>query len=185
MVVTDYRDIWQYIYDSANTALRVNLVTGSVTVSSGTVTANQGTSPWVISGAVTTQARINTTDTITSFLATNSIMNGTTALTPIFAFANIAASQTDSNIISAVALKKIRVLSLICITGATATNITFNTKPTIAGSAISMLFANAANGGAVLPFSPIGWFETSIGEGLTATTGAGSTTGVQVVYVTI
>ena len=48
--------------------------------------------------------------------------------------------------------------------------------------AITCLFANAANGGAVLPFNPHGWALTKTGEGLTLTTGAGSTTGVQVQY---
>lgn len=126
-----------------------------------------------------------TTDTVTAKLATDAIQNGTTALTPKFAFANVAASTTDSSIVAAVASKKIRVLSAIMQCGATATNITFNSKPAGAGTAISMLFANAANGGEVLSFTPIGWFETTSGQGLTVTTGAGSTTGVQVVYVEV
>lgn len=101
------------------------------------------------------------------------------------AFANVAASQTDSEIVAAVANKKIRVLSCAFVAGGTGTNATFNTKPSGAGSAISMTFANAANGGAVLPHNPLGWFETSLGEGLTLTTGAGSATGVQVVYAEV
>lgn len=101
------------------------------------------------------------------------------------AFANVAASQTDSNIVSAVASKVIRVLSVVALAGGTATNLTFNTKPGGAGSAISMLFANGANGGEVLPYNKGGWFQTSSGEGLTVTTGAGSTTGIQVMYVEV
>lgn len=116
---------------------------------------------------------------------TSTIYSGTTALTPLFAFANIAASATDSSLVAAVASAKIRVVAALVVTGATATNVTFNTKPGGAGTAISMLFANAANGGAVLPFNPVGWFQTSAGEGLTATTGSGSTTGIQIVYVTV
>lgn len=96
--------------------------------------------------------------------------------------ANIAVSQTDSALVSAQTGKKIRVHALFCQAGGTATNITFNSKPAGAGSAISPTFQNGANGGAVLPYNPAGWFETVAGEGLTATTGAGSTTGVQVVY---
>lgn len=95
-----------------------------------------------------------------------------------YAFANVAASATASSIVAAVAGKKIRVLSLAFVCGATATNATFNS----AGAAISALFANAANGGAILPLNPLGWFETVEGEALTLTTGTGSTTGVQVVY---
>ena len=96
-----------------------------------------------------------------------------------YAFAGIAASQTAASLVTAVAGKKIRVLALAFVCGATATTATFNSD----GGAISMLFANAANGGAILPFNPVGWFETDTGEALTLTTGTGSTTGVNVVYV--
>lgn len=99
------------------------------------------------------------------------------------AFANISASQTDSQIIAAVANKIIRVLSAVLQCGGTATTAVFNTKGAGAGTAISMIFQNGANGGAVLPFSPEGYFETVKGEGLTVTTGVGSTTGIQIVYI--
>jgi hypothetical protein len=99
------------------------------------------------------------------------------------AFANVAASSTDSNIVSSVATKKIRVLAINAVAGATATNLTFNTKPAGAGSAISPLYANGPNGGEILSYNPHGWFQTTAGEGLTVTTGSGSTTGVLVTYV--
>ncbi len=38
------------------------------------------------------------------------------------------------------------------------------------------------NGGFVVPYSKQGWWETNSGEALTASTGAGSTTGITVVY---
>ena len=98
-------------------------------------------------------------------------------------FANVAASQTNSALVAGVSGKKIAVLAASFVAGATATNATFNSKPSgSAGSAISMLFANGANGGAVLGFNLHGWFVTKAGEGLTLTTGSGSTTGVQLVY---
>jgi hypothetical protein len=37
----------------------------------------------------------------------------------------------------------------------------------------------------LLPYNPVGWFETVSGQGLSATTGAGSTTGIQIVYVEV
>lgn len=111
--------------------------------------------------------------------------NGTAAGTPTTAIANVAASQTDNAFVSAVASKKIRVLAAIFVAGGTATNVTFNTKPGGAGTAITPTFASAANGGACLPFNPVGWFDTNTGEGLTVTTGAGSTTGILVRYVTV
>lgn len=98
-----------------------------------------------------------------------------------YAFANIAASQTASSLVAAIAGKRIRVLGLVLLAGATATTAIFNS----AGTAISMTFANGANGGAVLPFSLGGWFQTNPGEALTVTTGAGSATGIQICYVEV
>jgi len=95
--------------------------------------------------------------------------------------ANVAASQTDSSVIAAVSGKKIRVLAFHCQAGATATDLTFNS----ASTAKSPLFANAANGGAVGNFNPAGWFETVSGEALTVTTGAGSSTGITIVYAEV
>lgn len=112
----------------------------------------------------------------------NSIRASGTSLTPKYAFANIAASTTDGAVVAAVASKKIRVLGLIVMAGGTATNITFNTKPGGAGTAKTALFATGANNGFGMGFNPVGWFETASGEGLSATTGTGSTVGVQVVY---
>jgi hypothetical protein len=100
------------------------------------------------------------------------------------AVANVAQSQTDSVLVAAVAGKKIRVTAVVTQAGAVATNITFNTKGAGAGVAISPVFANAANIPNPLTFNPMGWFETASGEGLTVTTGAGSTTGILVVYTT-
>lgn len=98
------------------------------------------------------------------------------------AFANVAASQTDAIVVAAVAKTKIRVLGYFAQAGGTATTLIFNTKPGGAGSPISMTHQNAANGGGIPQYMPTGWFETNSGEGLSVTTGAGSTTGIQVVY---
>jgi hypothetical protein len=45
------------------------------------------------------------------------------------ALANVAQSQTDSSLVTAITGKKIRVLSVYAIAGGTATDLTFNTKP--------------------------------------------------------
>ena len=116
---------------------------------------------------------------------TDLIYNSATALTPKFAKANVAASQTDSSIVAAVTSKKIRVLSYTIITAASATNITFNSKPAGAGTAISSLKACGVNDGVHASYCPVGHFETVAGEGLTVTTSAGSTTGIDVVYVEV
>lgn len=101
------------------------------------------------------------------------------------AFANIAASITDGSVIAAVATKKLRILAVYAQCGATATNLTFNSKPAGAGAAISPTMQNGANGGEVLPQNSYGWFETVAGEGLTVTTGTGSQTGVHVLYLEV
>lgn len=108
------------------------------------------------------------------------------------AIANVAASQTDAVILAAIhAGVRIRVLGVFCLAGGVATNLTFNSKGSGAGTAISCLLANGANGGAVMPLTPpanpeyqtnAGWFETLPGEALTVTTGAGSSTGIIVIW---
>jgi hypothetical protein len=154
--------------------------TGNTSLSSidGKITA-------VNTGAVVLTAGSALIGKVSAGADSSTVYDGVTAKTPARAFANVAASQTDSNIVSSPGAVKIRVLAAYAVAGATATNLTFNTKPAGAGSAISPLFANGANGGEVLPFNPAGWFETNTSEGLTVTTGAGSTTGIGVIYITI
>ena len=96
------------------------------------------------------------------------------------AFLNVAASQTDTELVVAVSGKSVRVLQVFLQAGATGTTVTFNSKGAGSGTAISPVFQNAANGGAVLPFSRVGWFDTNVSEALTVTTGAGSTCGILV-----
>jgi hypothetical protein len=96
--------------------------------------------------------------------------------------ANIAASQTDSSLVSAKTGFIIAVYQLAVLVGGTATDVTFNSKPSGAGVAISPLFAFGANGGIVLPFTGRAWFKTVVSEGLTVTTGAGSTSGILLSY---
>jgi hypothetical protein len=99
-----------------------------------------------------------------------------------YAKADVAASQTDSAVVAAVAGKRIVVVAANWLTGASATTLVFNTKPSGAGTAITGVYANDINGGMVLPFASSGWFQTAIGEGLSVTTGAGASTGINVVY---
>jgi len=99
--------------------------------------------------------------------------------------ADVAASQSDSSIVAAVAGKKIVVLGYQMLCGGTATTAVFKSKPAGSSAAISMVHANGANGGCVCPPNTHGYFETVVGEGLTLTTGSGATTGVQVQYVQI
>lgn len=107
------------------------------------------------------------------------------AQTPKRTFANISSGTTDGSLISAVPGKALTIVSAFLVAGATATNVTFNTKPSGSGTAITCLIANGANGGAVLNYNEQGWFNTNAGEGLTVTTGSGSTVGIQVSYIEV
>lgn len=124
---------------------------------------------------------VATSDAVEAVGTDRVLMNGASVAVQK-GFANIAASQTDGAVVAAIAAKIIRVLAVIISAGATPSTVIFNTKPAGAHTAISMTFQPAANGGAVLPFCAAGWFDTASGDALTATTGAGGTTGIQVVY---
>lgn len=102
------------------------------------------------------------------------------------AFVTVAASQTDSAVVTAVANKKIRVVAM-CINGtdAGASSVNFNTKPAGGGSAITPIFKVNNNTSLVLPATAhegSGWFETNVGEGLTITSAAASAAVYMVVY---
>lgn len=97
------------------------------------------------------------------------------------AFAAVAASASNSVVVAAVTGKSILVISLIMNPGATATTCTIQSNTT----AISPAFNNAINAFNVLPLNVDGWFKTTSGEGLSVTTGAGSTTNIHVVYAEV
>lgn len=101
------------------------------------------------------------------------------------AIANVAASQTDSSVVAAVTGKKLLILAYEIHCGGTATNLTFNTKPSGSGTAISPLWALGANSGRAPGWNQGGWYLTGTSEGLTVTTGAGSTCGVAVLYAEV
>lgn len=141
-----------------------------------------------VAGAVTVSsqpASSRTTDTVSAALATDAIMIGGTVATPKFAFANVAASSTDSSIVAAVAGKRIRVLSYRLNVAATATNATFNTKPGGAGTAVSETYQLDARATWSSGFSHVGHIQTGVSEGLAVTTSTGSQVGVGVVYIEV
>ncbi len=95
--------------------------------------------------------------------------------------ANVAAGG-DTTLVALDPDKVIAVFALAMVCGATATDITFNSDVGSDADPISCLFANAVRGGAVLPNVGAPWFVTEKGGALTATAGAGSTTGMQLLY---
>lgn len=123
-------------------------------------------------------------DTVGAVAFTDIAMTQAGEAIPKQAFANVAASQTDSLLVPGVPGKRLRVAVFRVHAGGTATNVTFNAKSGSAGVAISETFACAANGGHHGAFCQWGHFrDTAPGEALTVTTGAGSTVGIGVVYL--
>jgi hypothetical protein len=99
------------------------------------------------------------------------------------AYDSIAASQTDSVLVAAISGRRIRVRAYIINQGdTTPSTVTFNSKGAGAGTAIMPPLKFAANGGIVAKELEPGYFQTNVGEALTVTTGAGSTTSVAVVW---
>lgn len=126
-------------------------------------------------------AAARTTDAIGAALQTDAIMNGQTALTPKYFSETVTANDTDEELVALVSSKKIRVLALAVQCGGTATDITFESSTTTRKHKVPA----GVNGGQVLPFNPVGWFETASGESLTVTTGAGSSVEISGTYVEV
>jgi len=130
---------------------------------------------------VTAPAASRSTHSISVALQTDVMMSQLAALSPKFFSEAVAASDTDEELVAAVASKKIRILALIIHCGATATDATFESG----GVTRIHKVPAGANGGQVLPFNPVGWFETGSGASLTVTTSAGSTTEISGVYIEV
>jgi UDP-N-acetylmuramyl tripeptide synthase len=89
---------------------------------------------------------------------------------------SVAVATTDSSVVAAVPGMKIRVLSyVVAATTTPPATIVFNTKPTGAGSAISATYGIVAQQTLNEATDTAGLFQTNQGEGLSVTTGAGTT----------
>ena len=171
-------DIGDVTINNASGASAVNIQDGgnSITVDNAGTFAVQST----------LQAGTNLIGKVSSSNETSTMYDGTTALTPKFA-AISAASSGNNTLIAAVASKKIRVLALNLISAA-ANNIYITSGA--GGTAIwagSTNKANfAANGGMVLPYNPVGWFETlATNTALVANLSAASAIGGSITYIEV
>ena len=161
-------------------SLTSTTVTGSVAV---TGTFFQATQPISIAAAL--PAGTNLLGITSSPSETSTIYNGTTALTPLFA--NITASSSGAtSVVAAVTSKRIRVLSFR-VTASAAVNVKFQSHVVSPPSAtdITGLAYYAANGGEVTGFSPVGWFQTNVGEELDINLSGAIAVGGSIVYVTV
>lgn len=102
-------------------------------------------------------AGTNLIGSVAAQLSTSAIMSGTTALTPKFAIID-AATSGDNTLVSAVVGAKVRVLACFMV-AAGAVNARFESGA--AGTALTGQMNLTTNSGFVLPFNPVGWFETA------------------------
>lgn len=151
------------------TALRVTVASDSTGVLSvddngssltvdGTVTIQDGGNVISVddaSGSLTVD-QVATASSISAKLATDKMMNNLTEVTPKFAIID-AATSGDNTLVAAVASNKIRVLALFMVASAA---VTARFESGAGGTALTGQMQLAANGGFVLPFNPVGWFET-------------------------
>jgi hypothetical protein len=115
---------------------------------------------------------------VASALRTDSIMNGTTSLTPKFATVNLAAT---GQLVALVAGKKLRVLRYsLMADAACSVYLKSHTAGQISGTKYI-----AANGGAGGSFSPVGHFETVAGEALDVNITGAANVSVDIAYIEV
>jgi len=114
---------------------------------------------------------------------TSQIANGVsgTMLTPTKTKISVAAATTTT-VVALVATKKIRVLAMYLVVGG-ANNLNWQSHTTTTNADGVQDFA--ANGGIVLPFNPLGWFETTAGEALDLVTSTTAQVGGLIVTVAV
>lgn len=106
------------------------------------------------------------------------LYNGTTAVTQVYT-SIVAASSGATLVVTGVALKIIRVISLQAVAAGPV-----NVKWQSSGNDITGLAYFAGNGGYVLPFNSVGWFQSNPGEDLNINLSAATGVGGSLVYVT-
>lgn len=107
------------------------------------------------SGSVSLSAGTALIGKVSASGETSTIYNGTTAITPVFA-AISGATSGNNTLVAATVSKKIRVFAL-SVVSITAVGVKFQSGA--GGTDITGLMTFGANGGYVLSYNPIGWFE--------------------------
>jgi hypothetical protein len=180
----------------------INNVSGTVSLPTGAATsANQSTANTALSAiqtaveildnivsgneaqcdVITQPARAATTDNVGAGLMTNALYDGTTALTPKFAVINESTSGNNT-LVAAVAGKKIRVVQAILVA---AGDVVARFEDGAGGTALTGQHDLTTNSGFTLPFSPVGWFETTANTLLNLELDAGVNVSGCLVYVEV
>lgn len=115
---------------------------------------------------------------VQAVLRTDALFVGSVSATPLFAIISASSSSTIT-IQAAQASARMRVLSYVLNAKAT-TSVDFRSSTT----PITGMMEFDKYGGAAAPFSPIGHFQTTTGQPLIITTGAGAVAG-HIVYVPV
>ena len=174
---------------TANQTVDLNRIGGNA-VSAGNGASGTGVLRVTIAndstGVVGLSAGTNLVGRVSSSDETSTIYNATTALTPKFAAVS-AASSGNNTLISAVVGKKVRVLAMNLVGAAAQVN-TYITDGA-GGSAIWAGSTNKASlaqyGGFVLPYNPVGWFETSSNTALVLNLSGATAIGGSITYVEV
>lgn len=103
-------------------------------------------------------AGTNVIGRVAAIPATSAIYNGTTSTTPVFVAVDVATSGDNTLVAAQGASNKIRVYACILVAAAA---VTVRFESGAGGTALTGQMQLAANSGFVLPFNPLGWFETA------------------------
>lgn len=106
----------------------------------------------------TALAASRTVDSVAATLSVDRLMNNLTAVTPTFAVIDHAVSG-DNTVVAAQGAGNIILVHQVFLVASGAVTVRFESGA--AGTALTGQMQLAANGGFVLPFSPVGWFKTA------------------------
>lgn len=112
----------------------------------------------------------------------NSLYAGNTTLTPI-SIGITDSSSGASTLVALVTSKKIRVLAM-ALTVNGAVNVKLQSHTTTA-TATGLFYCAAAGDGFVLPYNPVGWFDTASGEALDLNLSGAVAVGGTLTYVSV
>ena len=136
---------------------KVNIIAGQTGIEAGSGGVTGKTVRVALASDISIPAGTNLVGKVSAGDDTSAIYNGTSALTPKFVIID-AATSGDNTILAAVTSKKIRVHALLLVAAGTV-NVRFESGA--GGTALSGQMNLVANTGFVLPYNPVGWFETA------------------------
>lgn len=140
-----------------------------------------GTGTFSVQNTAATPAGTNLIGQVSASNETSTVYSGTTALTPTFSTI-VASASGATTIVALVSSKKIRVLALQLVANA-AVNVKWQSHVT--PTDLTGLAYLAANGGYVLPYNPVGWFQTNTGEALDINLSGAVAVGGSLTYVAV